>query len=137
MAIRNDYLLSMIQNFADVLLEEEVVDHGSLSKGAMDTYDDIVGKILDMPARAVLELSPASLVTMMQISAVDEKLAVYMVYTLQRMADVLDVENPSLAGVRRAQARAIAEAYGFPETEVPPELQDGNGDNAKSASDNA
>ncbi|MEE8715575.1 MAG: hypothetical protein SOI26_07240 [Coriobacteriales bacterium] len=135
MAIRNDYLLSMITSFTESLTQTELEGHGGLSVSAMDTYGDIVGRILDMPADAVLELSPSSLVTMMQISAVDEKLAVYMVYTLQRMADVCGVENSALADVRRAQARAIADAYGFPETEVPPEVQDAREERDASPSD--
>lgn len=125
MAIRNDYLLSMIQSFSDTLCECQLRNLGALEKDPTGDFEDVIGRILDMPAEAVLDLSPDSLVTMLQISQTDERMAVYMVYTLQRMADVLDVKNNPLADIRRAQARAVAGAYGFSELEVPPEVQDG------------
>ncbi len=126
MAIRNDYLLDMIQSFAQAIVG--VIDrgsHGVAERDALGTYNEVVGRVLDMPADAVLALSPQSLVTMMQISAVDESLAVYMVFSLERIADVLEGENGPLAAVRRSQAQAVADAYGFPTTEVPSEVQDG------------
>ena len=124
MAIRNDYLLDMIQTFTQSIERATEAERGSLSRDALDDYYAVVGRVLDMPAEAVLELAPDSLVTMMQISAVDERLAVYMVYVLMRISDVLAGENDPLADVRRAQACAIADAYGFTPDTVPPEVQD-------------
>lgn len=124
MAIRNDYLLDMIQQFNLSIARAATEEHGAIKADALTDYNQVVSRVLDMPAEAVLELSPSSLVTMMQISAVDERLAVYMVYVLMRISDVLVGTDLPLAGVRRDQACAIADAYGFSPDAVPPEVQD-------------
>lgn len=128
MAIRNDYLLDMIKQFADAITVTATKDKGGLSKDAVDVYEECVGKVLDMPAEAVLDLSPASLVTMMQISATSQELAVYVVYFLQRMADAAAGGDDGTASLRRDQAVAVAEAYGLSPDAIPPELLEGSGE---------
>lgn len=126
MAIRNDYLMDMIKQFADAITAVTTKDKGGLSKDAVDVYEESVGKVLDMPADAVLGLSPESLVTMMQISATSEELAVYVVYFLQRLADASDGNNDGVASLRREQAVAVAGAYGLSPDAIPPALQEGS-----------
>lgn len=124
MSIHNDYLLDMILRFVESLVAAAQKLKGGMKSDAMVVYEEVVGEVLDMPADACLELTPMSLVTMMQISAVDERLAMYVTYALMNMASIYDGEGDVMGDVRRQQARAVADAYGFPITAVPPEVQD-------------
>lgn len=123
MAIRNDYLQDMIARFVEAVLR----GIGRLKDGAIEegvaAYEQVVGDVLDMDSQTALALSPASLVTMMQISAVDDRLAAYAAYCLGRIADACEGRPGGLAGVRREQARAIEAAYGIEPGTVPPEVQ--------------
>lgn len=125
MAIRNDYLTDMIMRFAQTLtcgLEKSLT--GAINgAAAQDGCEQVVGEVLDMDAQTALALSPASLVTMMQISAVDDRLAVYVAYCLERLAGLAEGADDALASVRRDQAQAVAAAYGIAAGTVPPEVQ--------------
>lgn len=124
MAIKNDYLLDMIARFVQSVVDALGKARGGLSREAVASFESVVGDVLDMDASCALALSPASLVTMMQLSAVDESLAVYAVYALGQAASVYEDAGDATAGLRRAQAQAIADAYGFPVGEVPAEVAD-------------
>lgn len=123
MAIRNDYLQDMIARFVESVLR----GIGRLREGAtgegVAEYEQVVGDILDMDPQTALALSPASLVTMMQISAVDDRLAVFAAHCLERIADACEGQPGGIAGVRREQAQAVEAAYGITPGTVPPELQ--------------
>ncbi|MBR2834256.1 MAG: hypothetical protein IKE43_00875 [Coriobacteriales bacterium] len=124
MSIRNDYILDMINQFADSICDFMLKSKGGLEYDAIQGYEEIVGRALDMDAQTVLELSPASLVTMFQISATDESLAIYAVFALERVYELLLASNEPLARLRHEQATAIAASYGFDLNEVPPEVQE-------------
>jgi arylsulfatase A-like enzyme len=124
MAIKNDYLLDMIARFVESLVQAMGKGRDGRQVEALVAYEDVVGTVLDMDPEVALALSPASLVTMMQISAVDESLAVYAAYALERAAQVYDAAGDACAQLRRAQAAAVADAYGFPVTAVPHELEE-------------
>ena len=124
MSIRNDYLLDMIARYVESILAGFGKAKTGLSDDAVDAYEHVAGDVLDMDAATALALSPASLVTMMRISAVDESLAVYAVYALERAAEIYDAEGDALGQVRHAQAAAVADAYGFPVASVPPEVEE-------------
>lgn len=123
MAIRNDYLLDMIARFVQGLVRASGRGHEGLSADAEHEYLDVIGEILDMDAETVVALAPASLVTMTQISAVDERLAVYLAYCLERLADADEARGDATSQLRRQQAAALAQAYGFSTGSVPPELE--------------
>ncbi len=123
MAIRNDYLVDMIARFVESVMRGAGRLRAGDEQGVAD-YEAVIGEVLDMDAATALALSPASLVTMMQISAVDERLAVYAAYCLERIADVYEGRPDGMAGVRREQARAINASYGVEPGTVPPEVQE-------------
>lgn len=124
MAIRNDYLVDMIARFVESVLRGiGKLKDGAVGEGVAE-YEQIVGDVLDMDPQTALALSPGSLVTMMQISAVDERLAVFAAYCLERIADAYEGRPDGLAGVRREQAQAIDAAYGVTPGTVPPEVQE-------------
>lgn len=122
MAIRNDYILDMMARFVDAIMLGMNKAREGLSEESKESYCEVVGDVLDMDASTVLALSPESLVTMMQISAVDERLALYLVYALEALGDLESTINEPCARVRHQQAQAVAAAYGFDVGEVPPEL---------------
>ncbi len=124
MAIKNDYLLDQIARFVEgILASIERMRSGGATE-AVEGFEAVVGDVLDMDPETALSLSPASLVTMMQLSAVDESLAGYAVYALGRAADAYDAQGNAVSQIRRAQAQALADAYGFPVTAVPPEVEE-------------
>ena len=126
MSIRNDYLLEMIGRFVEAVTQGEERLRNSDAPGSIATYEQVVGDVLDMDPSAVLALSPQSVVTMFQLSAVDESLAVYAVYSLEQAATAYDVSADPMAQLRREQARAIADIYGFDVSVVPPEVAERN-----------
>ena len=126
MPIRNDYLQDMIGRFASGLARSVERSRAGLSREAREGYEGVAGEVLDMDPETVLALSPASLVTMLQISAVDDRLANYLAYALLRMAELDEAqgqEGSAFARTRRMQASAVADAYGFDVGQVPPELE--------------
>lgn len=126
MAIRNDYLTDMIMRFAQTLTHglEKPLEGAVDAEAAREGCEQVVGEVLDMDAATALALSPASLVTMMQISAVDDRLAVYTAYCLERLASLAEGVDDALSSVRRGQAQAVQAAYGIAPGTVPPEVQE-------------
>lgn len=122
MAIRDDYLLDMIARYVEALAEGVGRERDGCGREALGSYEGVVGGVLDMDAGVALALAPSSLVTMLRLSAVDERLARLAAFAMERAADVYEGEGSPLADVRRRQARAVAEAYGFEGGSVPPEV---------------
>ena len=76
--------------------------------------------LLDLDASCALALTPDSLVTMTRLSGIGDSLAGYAAYVLTALADVYDqTSNSELAELRRAQGRAMAQAFGWDLSEVP------------------
>ena len=124
MAIKNDYLLDQISRFVESITAGIGKSRAGRADDAIQTFEAVAGDVLDMDAETVLALAPASLVTMMQLSAVDDSLAGYTVYALERAADAYDCKADATGQLRRAQAQAIADAYGIEVSAVPPEVQE-------------
>lgn len=124
MAIKNDYLLDQISRFVESITVGIGKSRSGRADDAIETFEAVAGDVLDMDAETVLALAPASLVTMMQLSAVDDSLAAYTVYALERAADAYDLKGDATGQLRRTQAQAVADAYGFEVSVVPPEVQE-------------
>lgn len=123
MAIKNDYLLDQIARFVESITAGIGKSRAGRADDAIEAFEAVAGDVLDMDAETALSLAPASLVTMMQLSAVDDSLAAYTVYALERAADAYDGRGDATGQLRRAQAQAIADAFGFEVSVVPPEVQ--------------
>ena len=124
MAIKNDYLLDMIARFVDALMLGLGRGRGGMRAEAVASFEGVVGEVLDMDASVALSLAPTSLVTMLQLSAVDDSLAHYAAYALMRAADAYEDVGDATAALRRQQACAVADAYGVSADEPPAELAD-------------
>lgn len=123
MAIRNDYLLDMVEQFTADVLDGLRKARRGFPRDGIGEFEGIVGSVLDMEPATALALSPASLVTMMRLSAVDESLAEYAVYALERASELYAAQGDATAGLRHEQACAVAQSYGFALTAVPLHLE--------------
>lgn len=82
-----------------------------------------IGELLDLEASTALSLSPDSLVTMMVLSGMGDSVASYVCYALERLSRVYEgAGDEDLAGLRRLQARAVAESFSCDPADVPEEL---------------
>ena len=124
MSIRNDYILDMIAQFTDSICDYMLKGKGGIEYDGVAAYEEIVGRALDMDASTVLELSPGSLVTMFQLSATDESLALYAVFALEKVSEILSGRDGAMSQLRHEQAQAVADLYGFPVDTVPPEVEE-------------
>lgn len=122
MGIKNDYILDLIARLVDGIVESLTKAKTGCRDDAIVGLEKAVGSVLDMDASAALALSPSSLVTMMRLSAVDDSLAAYAVYCLGRAAELYDANCDATGALRRAQAGAVADAFGFSAAVVPDEL---------------
>ena len=107
MAIRNDYLMDMIARFAESIARALARGSEGDPTQGVSAYEEVVGEVLDMDAPVALALSAPSLVTMMQISAVDERLAAYAAFCLDSIAQAYELQgDPSPRCARHRPPRS-------------------------------
>ena len=116
--------MDMVARFCDAVLRGIDARRAGDAFEAREDFESVVGGVLDMDASCALALSSSSLVTMMQLSAVDETLVVYCVYALMQAADTYEAADPGIAQLRREQAQALADAYGFDADVSPREVSE-------------
>jgi len=123
--LEHDYIQQMIKQFTlavagalrEVILDQQI----DRSLGA----EEAVADLMNLSADAAMSLEPASFVTMMQLTGIGDEIAGYVAYTLDRLADAYeDAGDDDLATQRRAQAEAVAGAFGWDLCNVPAELAD-------------
>ncbi len=110
--LQRDYITEMTRRFGQVLgrrLRAAVLD---ADPDAIADLEEAVGNLLDLDGATALSLDSTSLVTMMELSGIADSLAVYVSYALLRIADGYEAQgNLALAGTRREQAEAVANAF--------------------------
>lgn len=116
--------MDMVARFCDAVLRGIDARRAGDAFEAREDFESVVGGVLDMDASCALALSSSSLVTMMQLSAVDETLVVYCTYALMQAADTYEAADPGMAQLRREQAQALADAYGFDADVSPREVSE-------------
>ena len=126
--LQRDYLLEVISQFvaavSRALLAARAAQDAPAALEAADEVEHEVAGLLDMAPDVALQLPPDSLVTMMLLSGMGDALAGYVAFALSRLADVYDRAGaPDTAGMRRAQAAAIASSFGVDPAEPPEELR--------------
>ena len=124
MSIKSDYLMDMVARFCDAVLRGIDARRAGDTFEAREDFESVVGGVLDMDASCALALSSSSLVTMMQLSAVDETLVENCAYALMQAADTYEAADPGIAQLRREQAQALADAYGFDADVSPREVSE-------------
>ena len=109
----NDYLMRIILQFVAALQRALREQNVRPEEKAAD-LEVLVGEAVNIDARLLFAMAPESLVTMLQIGDFDEKLGGYVLRSIYMEADLLEQAGQTeRADLRRAQADAIAQAYGF------------------------
>ena len=123
--LQRDYLLEILIRFIETLTRalKRAVEQNDLS-GCREA-ERAVADLLELDPETAMVLAPASPVQMMELSNVGSAVASYVGYTLDRVADIYeDGGDEATAELRRAQAEAVADAYGCDLMDVPDELDE-------------
>ena len=110
--LQRDYILEIVEQFVDGVSAalRRALD-GDVS--ACEDVESQVAELLELDRGTALALAPDSLVTMMVLSGMGDSVASYVCYALDRLSRVYDrAGEEDLAGLRRLQARAVAESFG-------------------------
>lgn len=120
--LQRDYVLEIVDQFVEGV--SDALRRALRGEaGATDDIERQIGELLDLDPGTALVLAPDSLVTMMVISGIGDSVAGYVCYALSRLATIYGREGADdLAGLRRLQARAVAESFGCDPSAPPAEL---------------
>ncbi|MDR1713968.1 MAG: hypothetical protein LBR39_07465 [Coriobacteriales bacterium] len=114
----NDYLMRMIMQLATVL-RKMLLEHPN---DPLETAEDIeraIGNAVDIDPDLLFSFDPDSMVSMLQLGNFDEHLSGYVLRSMYYEASILEQAGQTQrADLRRAQADAVAKAYGV---EISPE----------------
>ena len=110
-----DYLMKQFLMFFKALTRSwEQMEEEKDPLGAADTLENAISAATDMDGTALLTLAPESIASIMQVTGVDPRIVEYLSRSMLLESVYLEQGGDSgLASVRAAQARAIADAYGF------------------------
>lgn len=122
--LQKDYILEMIEQFVKGVVESLRRALDKADPAAAVEAEGAVAALVDLDPEVAMQLAPDSLVTMMSLSGVGDSVADYAAYTLSLLAHAYDgMGDHGTAAMRRAQAQAIADAYGYDFSEVPEGLE--------------
>ena len=111
--------MDMVARFCDAVLRGIDARRAGDAFEAREDFESVVGGVLDMDASCALALSSSSLVTMMQLSAVDETLVVYCAYALMQAADTYEAADPALPSFVASRRRPWLTPMGLTLTSAP------------------
>lgn len=113
--LEQDYLMRIFLQFAEIVRRSWTKAKGERDpKAAADMLEDAVGEATDIDGGVLLSLAPESIASVMQVSGIDPRVTEYIARGLLLASEYLhEAGDPQLADLRKAQARAIADAYGF------------------------
>lgn len=123
--LQHDYLMEIIQQFARAVSSALRRALAQKDEAAAQEVEAAVGELLQLDPQTAMSLAPGSLVTMMQLAGTGDAVSGYVAFSLNKLADAYDgMGQQDVAQQRRAQARAVADAFGASLDEVPEELRD-------------
>ena len=110
-----DYLMRQFLMFFKALTRSwEQMHEEEDPQGAADTLEDAISAATDIDGAALLSLAPESIASIMLVTGIDPHVVEYLSRSMLLESVYLDqAGNGDLARIRDAQARAIADAYGF------------------------
>lgn len=122
--LQRDYVVEIIGQFVTAVTRALRRAAAGERDGLVETERQI-GELLDLDYRTALALAPDSLVTMMVLSGMGDSVAAYVCYALDRLARLYErAGDEDTAGLRRLQARAVAESFDCDPSTPPAELSD-------------
>ena len=112
--LQRDYLERLIAQFFEAVRRSwEVSETEKDPRRAADAIEAAIGEATDIDGSILLSLSPDSMAAILQVSAINDRVAEYLVRGLALESRYLaDAGDEALAGLRRSQALALADAYG-------------------------
>ena len=110
-----DYLMRQFLMFFKALTRSwEQMEEEKDPLAAAETLEDAISAATEMDGAALLTLAPESIAQIMQVTGVDPDITEYIARSMLLESVYLqEAGKGDLAGIREAQARAIAESYGF------------------------
>ncbi|MBQ9058540.1 MAG: hypothetical protein IJ125_05100 [Atopobiaceae bacterium] len=121
--LHRDYLLKVIKEFSTAvskaLRKALLGDAQEQPAEQIEIVEAELGRLLDFDPKTALALAPDSLIMVLSLSGVGEAVSQHIAWTLDKLADVYENQGDPVAQVRREQASAIAEHFGFNLTEAP------------------
>ena len=119
--IEQDYLMRLLIQFFQAMYKAEGRRKDEKDpKGAADMLEAAIGNATDMDGGVLLSLAPDSIAQVMKVSGVDPNVTQFVARSmLLELVYLTEANERQLAAVRAAQARAIADAYGFELPEDP------------------
>ncbi len=121
--LQHDYILEVVGKFVESVAVALLGIFKRRDFTHIGEAEKAVAELLDLDPETAMALSPESLVTMMRLSGVGDTVAAYAAYALRKVGEAYELEGDAEVGALRiAQARAISQAFGVEEGEVPPEF---------------
>lgn len=121
--LERDYILMVLSEFVRMVMEALRLAHQDHTPESFEQVESAVSELVGLDSQTALALSPDTLVQVMVLSGIGSRVAGHAAYTLDRLADEYeDAGFDEVAEVRRAQAEAIAESFGWDLNQVPEEL---------------
>jgi hypothetical protein len=109
----NDYLMRIILQFV-VALQKALREQNLTPEEKAGSLEQAVGDAVNIDPRLLFAMDPESLVSMLQLGDFDEEIGGYVLRSMYFESAILeDAGHARRASLRRAQADAIARAYGF------------------------
>ena len=113
--LERDYLMHLLLRFFKALVRaNELVKEEDDPQAAADTLEEAIGSATEMDGPALLSLAPESIAQVMKVTGVDPNVTQFIARSMLLESVYLNqAGNGALAGIREAQARAIAAEYAF------------------------
>ncbi|NTW29554.1 MAG: hypothetical protein HGA39_09375 [Coriobacteriia bacterium] len=106
---QNDYILRIIEQMGSAIRRAfQRFREGGAAEESIDVLDQAIGLTVDMDPQLFLRLAPHSMVSFLEISNYDDRVARKVAEALELEAEILESEGSIIdAGTRREQAAAI------------------------------
>ena len=113
--LEQDYLMKLIlQFFRGMVRSWELKEEKDDPELAAEMLETAIGTATEMDGAVLLSLSPDSIAQVLRVSGTDPNVVEFVARGLLLESVYLsEAGNDELAGVRAAQARALADDYGF------------------------
>lgn len=110
--LQQDYLMRLLLQFAEGVRRS--IGHARFDpREAADSLEEELSRVMDMDADVLLGLAPESFASIARIAVADERIVVYIVFTMALEAHYLRrAGRGSTAALRYGQACALADACG-------------------------
>lgn len=109
MQYQNDYILRIIEQMGTAIREAlRRFSGGEAAEESLELIDSAIELVVDMDPQLFLKLAPQSMVSLLGISDMDDRVVGKLADALELEADILLGEGLLIeAGVRREQAAAV------------------------------